>query len=81
MPKKGIWKLGTGPFLAHPEQTHTTVEAGTEGRLLRLCMNIARNHPEWVPIGPIIREPKVGSHQGKNDPVVLRQKLCRRQQG
>lgn len=44
--------LGTGLFLAD-EQNTTHVCAGTKGRLLRLCMNVAREYPEWRASGPI----------------------------
>ena len=51
--------LGAGPIENSPDQKVHHVQAGTMGRLLRLCMNIARNHPEWRPVGKVehVKEP------------------------
>ena len=68
---RGRGTIGAGPIESHPEQTVIYVEAGTQGRLLRLCMNIARNHPEWNPVGRIEVLPTPGGNR-------LRQKLRRR---
>ncbi len=68
---RGSTTIGAGPIEAHPDQTVNHVEAGTHGRLLRLCMNIARNHPEWRPSGRI---EVIATPQGNR----LRQKLKRR---
>ena len=50
---KGRKALGAGPIEAQRWQTETTVTAGTLGRLIRLLMNVARNHPEWQAAGRI----------------------------
>lgn len=67
---RGRMTIGAGPIESYPGQTETTVEAGTHGRLLRLCMNLARNHPEWRAVGRI---EAVVTPQGNR----LRQKLKR----
>lgn len=67
---RGRMTIGAGPIETSPTQTVNHVEAGTHGRLLRLCMNIARNHPEWQAIGRI---ETVVTPQGNR----LRQKLKR----
>lgn len=69
---RGRNTIGAGPIQAHEGQTVQHVHAGTHGRLLRLCMNIARNHPEWRPVGQIER---IDAPDGTKQ---LRQKLVRR---
>lgn len=52
---------------ANDGQTERTVEAGTVGRLIRVCMAVAREDPTWEAVGPVLV-----------DESVLRQKLQRR---
>lgn len=63
--------IGTGPIENSPDQKVTHVEAGTHGRLLRLCMNVARRHPQWRAVGAIETIKRPG---GK---TILRQRLER----
>lgn len=62
MPKKGRGSIGAGCIENDPAQTIHHVEAGTVGRLISACMNIARNHPEWVAKGRVeeVRNPVTG---------------------
>lgn len=52
-------------------QTRATVEAGTRGRLLRVCMDAVRDDPTWEAVGPI-REAK-----GTDGKTVYRQVIKR----
>lgn len=53
MPKRGRQSLGLGPIENDPDQTVCHVEAGSVGRLVSACMNVARHHPEWMAKGRV----------------------------
>ena len=59
-------RMTLGAFQPPEGQTETYLSAGTQGRLLRACMNFARVNPEWYPVG---RVEKIGKS--------LRQKLVK----
>jgi len=52
--------IGSGRIENNSKQTVTHVEAGSVGRLIRLCMNVARNHPEWRAVGIVQKLEKPG---------------------
>ena len=43
--------LGAGPIQNAAGQKVAHIEAGSIGRLIKACMNVARNHPEWRATG------------------------------
>ena len=46
-------RMTIGVFDPQDGQTELDIQAGTQGRLLRACMNFARINPDWYPVGPI----------------------------